>query len=202
VTTNDLLLNKLKEGKKIMATKKRIPPRPIPKPPIKPTSPRKDGKATPKPKSGGFGRAEDQVIKATSAYINTAGKGIRSVATGANKVASGVAKDAGKVASIYGRNVGKVASAYGKNVGKVASGIGKVASSVLGGGGPPAGSFASSKPAPKKPKPTVQGGKLAKVQPKREPSGAYESRSGKRKPPTKRSPERGRGVAPRLPRTM
>ena len=158
-----------------MATKKRIPPRPTPpapKPPLKPSQ-RKDGKAGPKPGSGGFGRAEDQLIRAASSYINTVGGGVRTVAG----AASGLAGLAGKI-------VGSATS----------------------GGGPGAGSFASSKPAPKKNPGSPQdaaerakGGKLAKVVPASEPSGRFEPRGDKRKKPTPR-PVRGGGSKPKLPR--
>ncbi len=157
-----------------MAAKKRVPPRPIPKPPVKPSGPRKDGKAGPKPKSGGFGRPEDQLIKAASAYINTAGSGVRTV-VGA---ASGLAGLAGKIVN-----------------------------SVTSGGGAPAGSFASSKPAPAK-RPVrgpggsrPQGGRLAKVESKRDPREAMQPRGDKRKKPTPR-PVRCGGSKPKLPRTM
>jgi hypothetical protein len=70
-----------------MATKKRpVPPKPSPKP--KPVSP----KPKPKPNSGGFGRLEDQIVKAAADYINTAGTGIRGAATGVDKLVVGIGK--------------------------------------------------------------------------------------------------------------
>jgi hypothetical protein len=159
-----------------MAAKKRIPPRPTPpapKPPLKPSQ-RKDGKVGPKPGSGGFGRAEDQITRAIGSSINTAGKGIRSVATGVDKAVSG---------------------------------IGKAISSAYSNGGAPAGSFASSKPTPAK-RPVrgpggsrPQGGRLAKVESKRDPREAMQPRGDKRKKPTPR-PVRGGGSKPKLPPTM
>ena len=156
-----------------MATKKRIPPRPTPpapKPPLKPSQ-RKDGKAGPKSGSGGFGRAEDQVIRAASAYINTAGSAVRTVAGAAGKVAS----TAGKVAT---GNIGK-GFAPGTLMGPAKTKR------------PIRGSGASSS------RPGLDGGKTSKDYPKREPRESMQPRGGKRKPAPKKNPGSPRAAAER-----
>jgi hypothetical protein len=161
-----------------MATKKRpVPPKPNPKP--KPTGPRKDGKAGPKPKakSGGFGRAEDQITRAIGSGINTAGKGIRGVATGVDKAVTG----------------------YASGVRKVAGGVGKIVSSAYSGGAAP-GTFMgpAPKPKPKRSMPLAaaigqaaapKGGYTQRQRPERE-GGPFEPRGGKRR------------TKPKLPKSM
>ena len=158
-----------------MATKKRIPPRPIPKPPIKPSQ-RKDGKAGPKPGTGGFGRAEDQIIRAGSSVVNTAGSAVRGVAGAVGKV--------------------------GNTAGKAVNAAGKIATGNIGKGfapgtlmGPAAKKRPERGPGGSKP----QGGRLAKVETKRDPSQAMQPRGDKRKKPTPR-PVRGPGRGPSKPK--
>lgn len=160
-----------------MAAKKRVPPRPTPpapKPPLKPSQ-RKGSKAGPKPSSGGFGRPEDQIIRAGSSVVNTAGSAVRGVAGAVGKAAN----TAGKIAT---GNIGK----------------GFASGTLMG---PATKKRPERGPGGSRP----QGGRIAKVEPKRDPKESMQPRSGKRKPPTKPRPERGPGRSgrskPELPKT-
>ena len=152
-------------------------PRP-PKPPVptKPTGPRKDSKPRPKPGSGGFGRAEDQVIRAASSYINTAGSAVRSVAGAVGKVGNTAGKAVSTASKIATGNIGK----------------GFAPGTLMG---PAAKKRPERGPGGSKP----QGGRLAKVETKRDPKEAMQPRGDKRKKPTPR-PVRGGGSKPKLPR--
>ena len=143
-----------------MAAKKRVPPRPIPlpKPPLKPSQ-RKSSTGGSNSGSGGFGKVEDQLIKAASAYINTVGGGIRGIVG----VIGGALSGGGPVAGSF---MGPAPSKSKPST-------------------PPSGNWVGGKwiPPTKPSTGPISGGKIAKVE--YELPESFKPRSGKRRPTVK-----------------